>query len=304
MSELKRHEYAAPRVTGEPVEVSDGVFVIPDRRVSLVPNVGIVVGDDAALVIDTGVGPRNGQYVLEQATRLAGERHRYLAITQMDPGHGFGVQAFKGAATIIFSAAQRDRLHRHAPAYAEAFWKLGLGEVVEREFEGLELAEPDIVHDGRLTLDLGGVEAVLDDWGPAHTTDDQTVLIDDRVLFGGDLFETGMFAILPYVPPFDVDFDGDRWSDALDSLIALDPKVVVPGHGEVTGVEQIREVRSYLAYVRQESERLIAGGVSVDQAAATIEEQALAKWSTWEGPQMIRFLTKAFYDQSRGRHGS
>ena len=177
MAELKRHEYAAPRVTGEPVEVSDGVFVIPDRRVSLVPNVGIVVGGDAALVIDTGLGPRNGRYVLEQATRLAGKRPLHLAVTQMDPGHGFGIQAFKGAATIIFSAAQRDRLHQYAPAYHEAFRKLGLGDAVEREFEGLQLVEPDIVHDGHLTLDLGGVEAVLDAWGPAHTTDDQTVLV-------------------------------------------------------------------------------------------------------------------------------
>jgi len=304
MTELKRHEYGAPRVTGEPVEVSDGVFVIPDRRVSLVPNVGIVVGDDAALVIDTGLGPRNGHYVLEQVTRLAGKRRLYLAITQMDPGHGFGVQAFKGAATIVFSSAQRDRLHRHAPAYAEAFSKLGLGEVVEREFEGLELIEPDIVHEGHFALDLGGVEAVLDAWGPAHTTDDQTVLVGDQVLFGGDLFETRMFAILPYVPPFNVGFDGERWTDALDRLIALNPAVVVPGHGEVTDVDQIREARTYLAYVRQETERLIAGGVSVEQAAAVIGEQALARWNTWEGPQMIKFLTRAFYDQSRGRHGS
>ena len=39
-------------------EVAEGVWVIPDRRVPLVPNVGIVLGDDAALVVDTGMGPR------------------------------------------------------------------------------------------------------------------------------------------------------------------------------------------------------------------------------------------------------
>jgi hypothetical protein len=51
--------------------VSDGVFVIPDNRVPLVPNVGFVVGDRAVLVIDTGLGPRNGAHVLDQARRLA-----------------------------------------------------------------------------------------------------------------------------------------------------------------------------------------------------------------------------------------
>ena len=50
--------FAAPSVTGEPVEVTDGVFVLSDRRVPLVPNVGIVLGDRAALVIVTGIGPR------------------------------------------------------------------------------------------------------------------------------------------------------------------------------------------------------------------------------------------------------
>src|SRR2546421_13083673 len=83
-----------PIVRGEPVEVSDGVFVIPDNRVELVPNVGIVVGTQAALVIDTGLGPRNGAYVLEQARRLAPERRLYLTITHFHPEHGFGAQAF------------------------------------------------------------------------------------------------------------------------------------------------------------------------------------------------------------------
>lgn len=297
MAELNRHEQSAPRVTGEPVEVSDGVFVIPDGRVSLVPNVGIVLGDDAALVIDTGVGPRNGRHVLEQAKRLAGKRSLSVTITQLDPGHGFGLQAFKGTATIILGAAQRDRLERHAPGYADAFRKLGLGEAVEHEFEGLELVGPDIVHDGPLTLDLGGTTAVLREWGPAHAPDDQTVLIDDRVLFGGDLFETRMFAILPYLPPFDVGFAPDRWFDALDSLIALEPGIVVPGHGEVADVELIREVRTYLAFVRDEAGRLQADGLPFDEAAATVEKLAIARWDTWEGPQMVRLLTKAFYAQ-------
>jgi hypothetical protein len=63
-----------PVVQGDPVELADGIYVIPDRRVDLVPNTGIVAGSQAALVIDSGVGPRNGTYVLEQAKRLAGDR--------------------------------------------------------------------------------------------------------------------------------------------------------------------------------------------------------------------------------------
>src|SRR5260370_12725159 len=84
----------APVVRGDPVEVSDGVFVIPDNRVPLVPNVGFVVGDTAVLVIDTGLGPRNGAYVLDQARRLAGARPLYLPTPHFHPGHASWAQAF------------------------------------------------------------------------------------------------------------------------------------------------------------------------------------------------------------------
>lgn len=286
--------YAPPVVQGDPAQLAEGVFVIPDRRVSLVPNVGIVIGDDAALVIDTGAGPRNGAYVLDHARRLAGRRSLYLAITQLDPGHGFGAQAFKGPATIVYNAAQQDRLRRHAPAYAETF--RGMGPQVAAQLEGLELVDADVVYDEPFDLDLGGVKAQLRSWGPAHTVDDQTVLIDDRVLFGGDLFETRMFPILPYFPPFDVGFDGDRWIAALDELIALETRTVVPGHGEVTDVQQIREVREYLEHIRGRTRRARADGVSLEEVATDIERFALERWSGWETPHWIRFATRAFYE--------
>ena len=50
-----------------PEEIAAGVFVIRDRRVPLVPNIGIILGEEAALVVDTGMGPVNGRKVLEAA---------------------------------------------------------------------------------------------------------------------------------------------------------------------------------------------------------------------------------------------
>ena len=53
-------------------EIAAGVYVIGDRRVPLVPNIGIILGRDAALIVDTGMGPENGEIVLAAAKRLAG----------------------------------------------------------------------------------------------------------------------------------------------------------------------------------------------------------------------------------------
>ncbi|MGC4009593.1 MAG: MBL fold metallo-hydrolase [Pseudomonas sp.] len=74
----------------ETTEVAPGVYVIGDRRVPLVPNIGIVLGGDAALVVDTGMGPDNGRRVLDVASRLAGGRKLILTLTHFHPEHGFG----------------------------------------------------------------------------------------------------------------------------------------------------------------------------------------------------------------------
>ena len=60
----------------EPEEIAPGVYVIPDGRVPLVPNVGIVVGEREALVVDTGMGPRNGRRVLREDARADGQAAR------------------------------------------------------------------------------------------------------------------------------------------------------------------------------------------------------------------------------------
>ncbi|MDF5758889.1 MBL fold metallo-hydrolase [Spongiactinospora sp. TRM90649] len=284
----------APIVRGEPVQVADGVHVIPDRRVELVPNVGIVVGERAALVIDTGMGPANGAYVLDQARRLAGDRRLYLTVTHFHPEHAFGAQAFAGEATIVYNRGQRDELRRKGAVYLGMF--RGLGANIAGSLEGVELVDPDLIYDEEAELDLGGRTATLRPVGPAHTASDQVVLIDGRVLFAGDLLETRIFPITPYLPPHDTDVDPSRWIDVLDRLIALGPEVVVPGHGEVAGVSLIADVHGFLSYVRDEAARLRAAGRTGEQAAAEIDRAARARWSTWERPEWIAFAARACYD--------
>ena len=286
-----------PIVQGEPVEVAAGVFVIPDRRVPLVPNVGLVVGESAALVIDTGLGPRNGEYVLAQARKLAGARPLYLTVTHFHPEHGFGAQAFKGAATIVYNLAQRDELRRKGAAYRGMF--SGFGPDIAAQLDGVEFVEPDLAYAGdRAELDLGGHRAVLRAWPPAHTGSDQTVLVDDTVLFSGDLLETGMFPILPLFPPFDTDVDGHGWIALLDELIALAPQIVVPGHGEVADEALIRDVRDYLDFVRTEAVRLRESGATADAAAEAIDKAARARWSTWSDAEWIPFAARVFYESA------
>ena len=72
---------------------------------------------DAVLVNDTGMGPANGARVLETAQKLAGDRRILLTLTHFHPEHGYGAQAFKGAAEIVYNVAQRDELQQKGEPY-------------------------------------------------------------------------------------------------------------------------------------------------------------------------------------------
>ena len=159
-------------------EIAKGVFVIGDRRVPLVPNIGVVLGDDTALVIDTGMGPANGVRVLEVAKDLAGSRPLILTLTHFHPEHGFGAQAFKGAAKIIYNEAQRDELKRKGEAFLGMFRTFG--PAVAAALEGTKIVEPDEVYSGpSATIDLGGRSVEMRATGKAHTLGDQTVHVPD-----------------------------------------------------------------------------------------------------------------------------
>ena len=88
------------------VKVSDHVYVIPDNSVGGVPNVGIIVGTRGMLVIDTGLGPRNGQTVLREAGKLGKPAELYIVTTHVHPEHDLGASAFPASAKMIRSQNQ------------------------------------------------------------------------------------------------------------------------------------------------------------------------------------------------------
>lgn len=299
MSETDVPAPPAPIVNGSPQEIAEGVYVVPDGRVPLVPNVGIAIGDRAALVVDTAMGPRNGERLHEMAQALAPGRRLLLTITHFHPEHGFGAQAFADA-EIVYNAAQLDELRDKGAAYLEMFRTFG--ESVAHELEGVEFVEPDTAYDGPVhELDLGGRRIELRTWGRAHTRGDQVVFLpDEKILFTGDLVEERCFAIFPYFPPEDADVDGDRWLAVLEQLEALEPEIVVPGHGEVGGAGVISAAREYIALLRSETRRLVAEGAGVDEAVERIDASMRALHPDWVQPEWIAFGVRHFHAAQLG----
>ena len=284
-------------------EVADGIWVIPDRRIPLVPNIGVIEGEDAVLVVDTAMGPANGARVLAAAQERAAGRPLLLTLTHFHPEHGFGAQVFRHDAITVYNRGQLEEFRLKAEGYLEMFRTFGPS--VATALEGVELVEPHVTYDGEADIELGRRTVQLRTFGLAHTQADQVVFVPDAaVLFTGDLVESRIFPIYPYFPPDDADVDGSRWIDVLRRLEALEPRIVVPGHGEPSDVGVITVAREYHEMLRAKTFALADRGVSADDAVAELEPQVLGDpaYAGWDQPEWVGFGIRCFH-ASRGTPG-
>ncbi len=275
-------------------EIAPGVFAICDHRVPLVPNIGMILGSNAALVVDTGMGPANGKKVLDAARRIAGQRPLVLTLTHFHPEHGFGAQAFKGTAKIHYNRAQRDELQAKGKGYLGMFKTFGPS--VAAALDGTELVHPDEVYEGSSTsIDLGGRTVELRTWGIAHTAGDQIVWLPrERILFTGDLAEERIFPIFPWFPPDDADIDAARWAQILTELASWKPAIVVPGHGDIGGAEILTAVRDYMVDLGKRVAAERKSGKDADAIITSLAPKIRAEHPDWAAPEWIDFAIRYY----------
>lgn len=278
-------------------EVSPGVHVIEDRQqVFLVPNVTIIVGRDAALVVDTGLGTKSAQLVLQTARKLAGNKKLYLTMTHFHPEHGFGAQAFKGQATIIYNRAQRDELLKKGPAFRELFSdKLDVAQAMK----DVRFVMPDVVYDTEAEIDLGGRVVKLNYYQPAHTLGDQVISVPEQgVVILGDLLETKSFPIMPWFPDLaDTDVDPLNWREIFRKVAATNPKIVIPGHGRIGTAADLDASARHMDVAREEVTRRCAAGNDL----ATIQKELTpileAQHPDWDLKDWIAMEIQSYYER-------
>ncbi|MGW5569327.1 MBL fold metallo-hydrolase [Streptomyces tendae] len=208
---------------------------------------GLVLGADAALMVDAGSSLAEGARLREAARRLAGRRVTHLALTHPHFDHVFGAAAFPDAE--VYGAAGTDALFAPGGQGRRALRADAVAEGLDarRAAEAADALVP-IRHEvrGEYGLDLGGGRLVrLVDVGPGHTGHDLAVLVPGApaVVFCGDLVEESG------EPQAGPDAVPARWPAALDRLLGLggDDALYVPGHGAVVDAAFVRAQRDALA---------------------------------------------------------
>ena len=261
--------------------VSDHVYAIMGW-----PNVGIIVGERATLVVDTGMGVRNGATVVREAQRLAKGAKLYLTTTHFHPEHASGDAAFPPGAILIRPAVQQEEMQARGTEFLDLF--RGRSAQFKDLLQDVRLRTPDVIFDREAKLDLGGVTARLMWLGAAHTRGDELTFVEpDSVLLPGDIVEN---KLVPSMPNADSSVTG--WLGVLDKLAPLKPRFIVPDHGALGDGTLIAKERAFLAELQARALELKRRGTSAEEAGKLLTAEFKTKYPDWESmgpvPNVVR----------------
>ncbi|MCR1786732.1 MBL fold metallo-hydrolase [Nocardioides carbamazepini] len=269
-------------------------WLLPDGEWGM-SNAGLVRGVDQSFLVDTLFDlPLTTEMLdalagLVEAAPIAGALN-----THANGDHCFGNQLL-GDDVKIHATRDTDHEIHHGttPERLQMLVSSDFGPVTSEflrscfgafDFEGIALRGADVTFDDELTVDVGGRAVELLRLGPAHTAGDAIAHVPDaKVVFAGDLLFIGGTPIM---------WAGslENWMRACDRMAALDPDVVVPGHGPVTDVDGIAEMRRYLAHVTEGIADALAAGRPWREAADRMDLDRFASW-----PQAERIVVTTYH---------
>ena len=209
--------------------------------------------------------------MVKQIRKITRQPIKRVIISHYHADHYYGTQVFKALGAEVWAHKNgQGAINTEAAADRLAQRKEVLFPSVD---ENTHLTPADKWLDGDTDFEMGGIHFALRYVGPAHSAEDMAMLVqEDGVLYAGDLVFKGRV-------PFIGDADSKAWLASLNELIALKPRVLVPGHGAVstTPLADLTLTRDYLNYVRAEMGKAVGDLVPFDEAYARTDWSKYAK---------------------------
>ncbi len=274
----------AQSLLGEDVtKISDHVWAIMGF-----PNAAIVIGERATLVVDTGLGPRNGATVARVAARLSQNRKLFLTTTHFHPEHAAGEGGFPPNTVLIRNAVQQQEMEQHGKEMIEMFSSRSAQN--KELLSGVKLSPPDIVFDTEAKIDLGGVTVRLLWFGGAHTKGDELTFVEpDGTLVSGDVVQN---KVVPNI--FGDGGTPSSWIAVLDKISALPVRTVLPDHSAPGDGSLISKERAFIVDLRTRALALKQQGVSADEAGKQLSAEFKAKYSDWPNMNVAGFVRSIY----------
>jgi glyoxylase-like metal-dependent hydrolase (beta-lactamase superfamily II) len=267
--------------------VSDHVWAIVGW-----PNIAIVVGTRATLVVDTGLGPRNGTTVMRVVKKLSTAQKLYLTTTHFHVEHTAGEDGFPADTTLISPAVQQEEAEKGAAGMIERFSTFS---PQNRELlAGVKLRAPDMVFDSEVKLDLGGVTARLLWLGAGHTKGDELIFVDpDSTLIPGDIVQD---KIVPRVNAGEG--SPKSWLAVLDKIAPLKPRYIIPDHGGLGDGSLIAQQRAFMVELQSRALALKRQGVPAADAGKQLTAEFKTKHPDWASMDLVAGFVERVYAEN------
>jgi glyoxylase-like metal-dependent hydrolase (beta-lactamase superfamily II) len=272
-----------PVLGEDTVKVSDHVWAIMGW-----PNIAIVVGARAVLVVDTGLGPRNGATIARVVAKVAPDRKLFLTTTHFHPEHAGGDAGFPANTILIRNLVQQQEMEAHGQEMVDLF--AGRSPQQKELLAGATLRTPDITYENQERVDLGGVTARLLWFGGAHTKGDELVFVEpDRTLISGDVVQN---KVVPSI--FREGGTPASWLAVLDKVAALNPLHVLPDHSAPGDGTMIAMEKKFIGDLRDAALSLKKKGVAVDDAGTQLGAEFKAKYPDWPSMNVAGFVRSIY----------
>jgi glyoxylase-like metal-dependent hydrolase (beta-lactamase superfamily II) len=273
-----------PMLGEDTTKISDHVWAIMGF-----PNIAIVAGSRATLVVDTGLGPKNGATIARVAAKLAPNNTRlFLTTTHFHPEHAGGEPGFPASTILIRDAVQQQEMEKHGQEMIDMF--SGRSAENKELLAGVVLRPPDLTFSQEATVDLGGVSVRLLWFGGAHTKGDELIFVEpDRTLVSGDVVQN---KVLPNI--FGDGGTPATWLAVLDKVEALNAAHILPDHSEPGDGSLVGAERDLIAGIQTRALALKQQGVSVEDAGKQISAELKTQHPDWTNTNAAGFVKSVY----------
>ena len=276
-------QMSQPLLGEDATKISDHVWAIMGF-----PNVAIVIGARATLVVDTGLGPRNGATVARVAAKLSGNQKLFLTTTHFHPEHAAGEGGFPPNTVLIQNAVQQQEMEQHGAEMIEMFSSRSAQN--KDLLAAVKMRSPDIIFDSEARIDLGGVTVRLLWFGGAHTKGDELTLVEpDATLISGDVVQN---KVVPNI--FGDGGTPSSWIAVLDKIMNLHVRFVLPDHSGPGDGSLVSKERDFIDDLRKHALALKQQGVSADDAGKQLSAEFKTKYADWPSMNVTGFVQSIY----------
>lgn len=253
-------------------------------------NQGFVAHADSCLMVDSGFHNKTALQILRRVRKFRPKR-MMLANTHYHSDHVLGNSVFARKGTVVLSHEKcRRSMKKHSERLLAKYRARDLR--LSQLLRQVEVSYPSVTYRNDVRVFVGD-DFPVDVFHPgarAHTDGDSIVYVpDDRAVFAGDILWVG------YHPNLE-DSDIPGQIRALKTIVRLNPRKIVPGHGPVCGPAEVKRFIRYLEELDQNSRRAMEEGLDPED----IVNRAIPSWSRgWKMKRFVEAYLKKLVERER-----